>query len=57
MAEDAVVMHPGPFNRDVEIASEVVDGPRSVIWNQVENGAAVRCAVLECCARARGIAR
>jgi aspartate carbamoyltransferase catalytic subunit len=57
MAEDAVVMHPGPFNRDVEIASEVVDGPRSVIWNQVENGAAVRCAVLECCARARGIGR
>jgi aspartate carbamoyltransferase catalytic subunit len=53
MKPDAVVLHPGPFNRDVEIASEVVDGPRSRIWNQVENGAAVRCAVLERCAAAR----
>ena len=53
MKPEAVVMHPGPFNRDVEITSDVVDGPRSVIWRQVENGAAVRCAVLERCARAR----
>ncbi len=57
MKADAVVLHPGPFNRDVEIASGVVDGERSVIWRQVENGAAVRCAVLERCARARGAAR
>ena len=53
MKPDAVVMHPGPFNRDVEITSDVVDGPRSVIWRQVENGAAVRCAVLERCAQGR----
>ncbi len=53
MKPEAVVMHPGPFNRDVEIASDVVNGARSVIWRQVENGAAVRCAVLARCARAR----
>ena len=52
MKPEAVVLHPGPFNRDVEIASEVVDGPRSRIWQQVENGVAVRCAALEHCARA-----
>jgi len=43
---DAVVMHPGPMNRGVEIASEVADGPRSVILDQVTNGVAVRMAVL-----------
>ena len=43
---DAIVMHPGPVNRDVEIASEIVDGPRSVILQQVANGVAVRMAVL-----------
>ena len=53
MKPEAVVMHPGPFNRDVEIASDVVDGARSLIWRQVENGAAVRCAVLARCARSR----
>jgi aspartate carbamoyltransferase catalytic subunit len=42
----AIVMHPGPMNRDVEIASEVADGPRSVIREQVNNGVAVRMAVL-----------
>ena len=36
----------GPVNRGVELAADVVDGPRSVILNQVENGVAVRCAVL-----------
>jgi len=46
MAPHAVVMHPGPMNRDVEIASDVADGERSVIFDQVENGVAVRCAVL-----------
>src|SRR5690606_3880855 len=35
---DAIVMHPGPINRGVEIASEVADGPRSVILNQVTFG-------------------
>lgn len=44
---DAIVMHPGPFNREVEIASAVADGPRQVIWQQVANGIPVRMAVLE----------
>jgi len=44
--EDAIVMHPGPMNRGVEIASDVADGPRSVILDQVENGVAIRMAVL-----------
>ncbi|MFN3964885.1 MAG: aspartate carbamoyltransferase catalytic subunit [Silanimonas lenta] len=43
---DAIVMHPGPMNRGVEIAAEVADGPRSVILEQVANGVAVRMAVL-----------
>ena len=43
---DVVVMHPGPMNRGVEIASEVADGPYSVILEQVANGVAVRMAVL-----------
>ncbi len=44
---DAIVMHPGPINRGREIASEVADFPRSVILNQVQNGIAVRMAVLD----------
>ena len=43
---DAIVMHPGPINRGVEIDSEVADGPRSVILEQVSNGIAVRMAVM-----------
>ncbi|MCC1495926.1 aspartate carbamoyltransferase catalytic subunit [Alcanivorax sp. 1008] len=43
---DAIVMHPGPINRGVEIASEVADGPRSVILHQVTFGIAVRMAVM-----------
>ena len=43
---DAIVMHPGPINRGVELASEVADGPESVILEQVTNGVAVRMAVL-----------
>lgn len=43
---DAIVMHPGPINRGVEIASEVVDGPQSVILKQVTYGIAVRMAVM-----------
>jgi aspartate carbamoyltransferase catalytic subunit len=43
---DAIVMHPGPMNRGVEIASDVADGPASVILEQVSNGVAVRMAVL-----------
>ncbi len=45
--KDALVMHPGPMNREVEIASEVADGPQSVIRQQVTNGVAVRMALLE----------
>ena len=44
--KDAIVMHPGPMNRGVEIDSAVADGPDSVILDQVENGVAVRMAVL-----------
>ena len=43
---DAIVMHPGPINRGVEMDSEVADGPRSVILEQVSNGIAVRMAVM-----------
>src|SRR5947209_10268022 len=45
-ASDAIVMHPGPMNRGIEIASDVADGPRSLILDQVTNGLAVRMAVL-----------
>jgi aspartate carbamoyltransferase catalytic subunit len=44
---DAIVMHPQPMNRGIEIASDVADGPQSVIREQVRNGVAVRMAVLE----------
>jgi aspartate carbamoyltransferase catalytic subunit len=44
--DDVIVMHPGPMNRGVEIASDVADGPFSVILEQVANGVAVRMAVL-----------
>lgn len=44
--KDAIIMHPGPMNRGVEISPEVADGPRSVILHQVTNGLAVRMAVL-----------
>ena len=48
---DALVMHPGPMNRGVEIDSSVADGPRSLIVEQVEMGVAVRMAVLEALSR------
>jgi aspartate carbamoyltransferase catalytic subunit len=44
--DDAIIMHPGPINRDVEISSEIADGPYSVILEQVTNGVAVRMAIL-----------
>ena len=44
---DAIVMHPGPMNREVEIASAVADSPRSVITRQVTSGVAVRMAVMQ----------
>ena len=43
---DAIVMHPGPINRGVEIASSIADGPQSVILQQVSNGIAVRMAIM-----------
>jgi aspartate carbamoyltransferase catalytic subunit len=52
--DDALVMHPGPMNRGVEIASDVADGDRSVILEQVTNGVAVRMAVLYLCSGAQG---
>ena len=45
-AKDAIVMHPGPLNRGVEISDEVADSPQSVVLDQVEAGVAVRMAVL-----------
>jgi aspartate carbamoyltransferase catalytic subunit len=45
-SSEVIIMHPGPMNRGVEIASEVADGPYSVILEQVANGVAVRMAVL-----------
>jgi aspartate carbamoyltransferase catalytic subunit len=46
-AHDAVVLHPGPMNRGVEIDDAVADGPQSLVLQQVGNGVAVRMAVLE----------
>ena len=50
---DALIMHPGPINRGVEIDSDLADSSRSVILDQVTNGLAVRMAVLYLCAGAR----
>lgn len=47
--KSALVMHPGPMNRDIEIASNVADGPQSAILKQVENGIAIRMSVLQWC--------
>jgi len=55
--KDIVVMHPGPINRGIEMSSEVADGPRSVILEQVTNGIAVRMAVLYLVSQARELLR
>ena len=52
---DCLIMHPGPINRGVEIDSDVADGSRSVILEQVTNGLAVRMAVLYLCAGGMGL--
>lgn len=52
--KEAIVMHPGPMNRGLEIASDVADGPRSVILEQVTNGIAVRMAVMYLLGGVRG---
>lgn len=46
LKKEIVIMHPGPINRGVELDSDVADGPYSIVLNQVENGVAVRMAVL-----------
>jgi aspartate carbamoyltransferase catalytic subunit len=46
LSKEIVIMHPGPINRGVEITSEVADSPHSLILNQVENGVAIRMAVI-----------
>jgi aspartate carbamoyltransferase catalytic subunit len=46
LERDIVIMHPGPINRGVELASDVADSQRSIILNQVENGVAIRMAVV-----------
>jgi aspartate carbamoyltransferase catalytic subunit len=46
LKDDAIVMHPGPMNRGVEIAAEVADSARSTIVDQVTNGVSVRMAIL-----------
>ena len=44
--KDIVIMHPGPINRGVELTSDVADSKQSIILNQVENGVAIRMAVI-----------
>ena len=51
---DAIVLHPGPINRGVELNSDVADGTHSVILNLVENGVAIRMAILNTLAKNRG---
>jgi aspartate carbamoyltransferase catalytic subunit len=46
LSKEIVVMHPGPINRGVEITSDVSDSKQSIILNQVENGVAIRMAVI-----------
>jgi aspartate carbamoyltransferase catalytic subunit len=51
---DVTIMHPGPINRGVEVDSEVADGPRSVILEQVTHGIAVRMAVMSMAMGSKG---
>ena len=46
LGKKIVIMHPGPINRGVEITSDVADAEQSIILNQVENGVAIRMAVI-----------
>ena len=55
IGKQLVIMHPGPINRGVEITSDIADGEHSIILNQVENGVAIRMAVLFLLAQMRGI--
>ena len=51
---DAIVMHPGPMNRGIEIEGTLADGPNSVVTEQVTNGVAIRMAVLDRVAKTLG---
>ncbi len=53
LKKEIVILHPGPINRGVEISGEVADSPNSIILDQVENGVAVRMAVLYLLAQAK----
>ena len=53
MKPNAIFMHPAPVNRDVELASDLVDGPRSRIFTQMQNGVFMRMAMLEAVINAR----
>jgi aspartate carbamoyltransferase catalytic subunit len=57
MRPDALIMHPGPINRGVELAPDVADGERSVILDQVTNGVAIRMAVIYLISRVRATER
>ena len=46
LGKEIVIMHPGPINRGVEISSEVADSDQAIILNQVENGVAIRMAII-----------
>ena len=46
LSKEIIIMHPGPINRGVEISSDVADSKQSIILDQVENGVAVRMAVI-----------
>ena len=46
LSQDVLLLHPGPINRGVEVTSEVIDSSQSIVLNQVENGVAIRMAVL-----------
>ena len=52
LPRDALVLHPGPVNRGVELTSEILEGPRSLVMDQVDSGVAVRMAALALCLRA-----
>ena len=56
LPRDALVLHPGPVNRGVELSSDVLDSPRSLVMDQVDSGVAVRMAVLALCLRAEAAA-
>ena len=49
--KEIIIMHPGPINRGVELSSDVADSEHSIILNQVENGVAIRMAILYLLAR------